>query len=114
MRIGPLRHRVTLQSPGETQSATGAMTKTWTNVATVWAQLTPNSGRAFFEAQQEQSEISIRVIIRYSSVVKAVDNTWRVQIDQSPLRYLNIDSVTNFQERDRMLSLDCSEGEKDD
>ncbi len=114
MIIGPLRERVILQTQSTTQSSTGAATKAWADSVTVWAQITPQTGKEFFEAARNQEETQVRIIIRYSSDVKAIDTSWRVKWVVSPIRYYNIVAVTNHQQRDRMISLACTEGPKDD
>ena len=115
MRSGLLRHRVTLQSQSFTQSSTGASTRVWTDVDTVWAQITPQSGREFFEAVKDQSEVQTRIILRYGSEIAAIDSSWRVKwAGVSPIVYYNIEAVTNKDERNEMIVLACTEGPKDD
>lgn len=66
MRIGKLRHRVTLQAKGQTQDPnTGEMLPGWQDVATVWASVEALSGRDLIAAQANDSEISARIVIRY-------------------------------------------------
>lgn len=66
MRAGKLRHRVTLQRKEQTQNPqTGAMLTTWVPVATVWAAFEPLSAREFIAAQAVQSDVSVRVTVRY-------------------------------------------------
>lgn len=66
MRNGRLRHKMTLQEPVDVQdSTTGAMVRTWQDIAPVWASLEPLSAREFVAAGAEQSEVSARVTIRY-------------------------------------------------
>lgn len=77
MRAGNLRHRVTIQAPGQTQDPdSGAMVKTWTDVATVWASAEPLSARDFIAASAAQSEITARIVIRYRS---GINSTMRVR-----------------------------------
>lgn len=76
MRAGKLRHRVTIQQPGQTQDpATGEPTTDWQDVATVWASVEPLSAREFIAAQAGQSEISARIKIRYR---EGIDATMRI------------------------------------
>ena len=63
---GKLRHRVTLQRNDETQdTTTGAMLPAWVDVASVWASVEPLSGREFVAAQAVQSNVSVRIVVRY-------------------------------------------------
>lgn len=69
---GDLRHRVTLQRNAITQDPkTGAMVSTWNDVADVWAQVAPLSGREYLAAQATQSEVQARIVIRYRDDVDA-------------------------------------------
>lgn len=67
MRAGTLRHRVTLQRCELVVGDYGAplRRKPWKDVATVWASVEAVSGRDFFAARQEQSEVTHKVTIRY-------------------------------------------------
>lgn len=66
MQAGKLRHRVTIQGPVMVQnSETGAVNKTWLDVATVWAEVSPLSAREFIAAQASQGEITTRITIRF-------------------------------------------------
>jgi SPP1 family predicted phage head-tail adaptor len=70
MDAGLLRHRVTIQSMTETQDGTtGAITESWSDVATTWAAIQPLSGREFIAAQEKGGEITARIVIRYRSDV---------------------------------------------
>ncbi|WP_288659536.1 MULTISPECIES: phage head closure protein [Pseudomonas] len=67
MRAGTLRHRITIQAPGQGQDpATGEMVQgQWVDVAAVYASIEPLSGREFIASQASQSEVTVRIVIRY-------------------------------------------------
>lgn len=66
MRAGKLRHRVTIQAPGQTQDpTTGEILHGWVDFATTWASIEPLSAREYIAAQSGQSEITARIVIRY-------------------------------------------------
>lgn len=66
MKIGKLRHRVTIQVNTPTQDATtGVVTDVWTTFATVWASVEPLSAREFIAAANTSSQVVARVVIRY-------------------------------------------------
>lgn len=66
MKVGKLRHRVTLQFRTETQDPdTGVMTQGWAEVATVWASVEPLSAREFIASQATQAKVTTRITIRY-------------------------------------------------
>ena len=72
MRAGKLRHRIALQRKAQTQNPiTGAMVTTWVDVATVWAAVEPLSAREFIAAQAVQSDVSVRVSVRYRPGITA-------------------------------------------
>jgi len=67
LKAGRLRHRVDIEAPVNTQDATtGEITVTWTAVHTnVPAAIEPVSVREAIAASQLQSEISVKIVIRY-------------------------------------------------
>lgn len=104
MRAGLLRHRVTIQSRGTGQDDYGGQVTTWTDLATVDAEVKPLSGKELVAAQAVQSVVTHQVCMRYRADVTA----------QTRLLYrgriLNILAAPSVDERDRELQLICSEG----
>lgn len=103
MKIGKLRHRITLQEYTSSRDSFGAEVETWSDTATVWASIEPLSGREYFAAQQVNAEISTKITLRYRSSVKP---TMRVLYEG---RVYEILSVINAGERNRELILICKE-----
>ncbi len=73
MRAGKLRHRVTIQAPGEVQDPdSGEMIPGWT---TVWdkvpASVEPLSVKEFIAASAGQSQMDARIVIRARDGVNA-------------------------------------------
>lgn len=66
---GSLCDRVTIQQKITTRDDYGSATTAWMDLATVWAQIVPLSGREFIAAQQAQSTVTARVTIRYRADV---------------------------------------------
>jgi SPP1 family predicted phage head-tail adaptor len=62
---GRLRHRLSLQREVETRDANGNRTKSWQEIAKVWAAVEPMSGRELIAAASVASKIAVRIIIRY-------------------------------------------------
>ncbi len=104
LKAGALRHRVTLQTVGETPDGGGGFTTAWTDVATVWAAIEPLRGRERLHAQQLENPVTHRVTIRYRAGVTA-----KMRLKFGP-RILNIRAVVNPSERNRTLELLCEEG----
>lgn len=103
MRAGKLRDRITLEEPVEEIDALSAPTQTWTDYATVWANVEPSAGREVFIADKVEAEITHRVSMRYFSGV-----TPKMRISFKD-RTLEILSVVDSGERNRNLDLMCRE-----
>lgn len=67
--------RITLQSRSVVTDALGQDTITWTDVATVWAEVVPLRGAELFAAQQIQAEHTLKFRIWYRTDVLT---TWRL------------------------------------
>jgi len=63
--IGPLRHRVELQSATTARDAYGREVETWSTYATVWASISNLRGRERWAAQEHHPEIDTSIVIRY-------------------------------------------------
>jgi SPP1 family predicted phage head-tail adaptor len=103
MRIGDLRHRVVLRQKEITEDELKQQSETWVNVATIWADVEPLSGREYFAAKQVNAEVSVRITIRYRKGVTP---------DMRPVfgnRTFEVLSVINPKERCEMLVLMCRE-----
>lgn len=65
MRAGTLRHRVQIEHKAETRDAYGGVESAWTVYASsVPAAILPISGREFFAAEANQSEVSAKIVMR--------------------------------------------------
>lgn len=107
----PAKNRkIILQSPSGTRNAIGERVTTWTNVATVWAEISPLSVRDLLAAGQMQSEVSHRVRVRYGASIAAIDSSWRVLYGT---RVFVISGVRNINEAGREFELLCHEGLRD-
>jgi len=73
MNPGMLNRRVTLQKPGDIRDSAG-QPGGWTDVGTVWASVLPLRGREYFAAERVDSEITVRIIVRYRA---DVGTNWR-------------------------------------
>lgn len=68
MRAGTLRHRVTVEHKTETRDSYGGVSQVWTTfAASVPAAILPLSGREFFDAEANQSEVSAKIVMRMLS-----------------------------------------------
>ena len=103
MRAGPLRCRVTLEEPVETQGADGAMLTAWETFATTWASVEPLIGKEYFAQQREQATVSHKIRMRHIAGI-----THKMRIAWGT-RLFEIESVLNVGERNREIVLMCSE-----
>ena len=109
MRAGEFRHRITLQQRTPSQDALGGQLPTWSDVATIWADIEPLSARALMAAQANRSELTHTVTIRYQA--RFADPlymaTLRILYGK---RVLNINGAIDAGERHKSIELPCSEG----
>lgn len=88
MQAGRLRRRVLIEQPVDTQDSFGEPITDWQDFAvSVPAAIEPLSGREFYAAQQEQSEVTTRIRIRWRKGVTElmrVSHTSIVDPDASP------------------------------
>ena len=69
--LAAMRSRVTLERPVDTPDDTGALTRVWTAVADVWAQITPVRGAENFAAGAQETSILHEATIRWRPDVVA-------------------------------------------
>jgi len=105
MQAGKLRHRVTIQTPTETQNAVGEVTRSWAAFTdgVVWAAVEPMNGREILMAQQMTSTATTKVTIRY---LAGVTSKMRVLFGT---RTFEIEYVLNPLERNAEQVLLCRE-----
>jgi len=109
MRAGKLRHRVKLQAFTTTVDPdTGYRDKAWVDVAPLWAEVAPLSGREFIAAAATQSAVTARITIRHRA---GVTNNHRIM--HGGVIY-NIEAVLpDANSGKEHLSLMCSTGVND-
>ena len=104
MRAGTLRHVVQIQARDTAQDGYGGHATTWTTIATDNAWIAPLQGNELLAAQAIHAEIKFDIIMRYRPELNAAK---RIVYNGRPF---NILAVLNEDERNRMLTLKCSEG----
>lgn len=103
MNIGRMRHRVTLQSQTTTQTARGAQVFTWSDLATVWAEVRSPSARERVAGDLEVAQATHLVVIRQR------DNTTSTNRVLWGTRVLSVLSVLDTDNRGRFQTLECVE-----
>lgn len=76
---GDLRERITIRRQANVKNtATGGLTRSWSNVATVWAQVRSVNGREALIGSVLQGVSHFLITIRYRSDIKVSDQVlWR-------------------------------------
>jgi SPP1 family predicted phage head-tail adaptor len=105
VRIGKLRHRITIERVTETRDTDGSVIETWSTYVTVQASIEPISGREYFAAQSTQADATHRISLRYLS---GIVPKMRVKFGS---RIFDILSIINVDERNRELQLMCRESQ---
>ncbi len=99
---GRMNRRITIQRFTETQNPmTGSIIKQWTDLSTVWADISFISGRELIAAQAEQSEVTVRFWIRYQKGLTTQDRILYQEPGVSALMY-DITSIIPDGKRTRL------------
>lgn len=107
MQAGLLRKRLTIQKRSQTQDDYGQPLLVWTDVASVWGELTPQSGSESSSADSVIASQNYQVTIRY---YPGVTEKMRIKYNN---RIMDIQNVLNENERNRTIILSCVEGLSD-
>ena len=105
MQIGKLRERVIIQRKTVTRDDFGSELVSWSNVATVWADVRSTDGTESVESSVDQvvATISHSVLIRHlAGLSPAMRVVWRSKA-------LQILSIVENDNRRRQLILKCNE-----
>lgn len=71
MKPGKMRYRVTLQRLTRCADEYANIRDEWQDVAAVWADIVPVSGREYFTAAQSIAETQYKIYIRYMDDISA-------------------------------------------
>lgn len=105
IHAGAMRDRVTLQAKTLARDEVGGVAETYTDLATVSADVNPLHGRELDEAGKQQAETMIEISIRYRA---GVVSTMRVlHLDTGKL--YDIRSVIDVNSRRHQMVLTCRE-----
>ncbi len=101
---GDLNRRLTLQAPVESADGAGGVTRSFADVATLWAQVTPTGARA------DTAAGSLGALLRYRIVIRArADVTTRHQFVEGD-RVYRVVAVRDSADR-RFLEIEAEERE---
>lgn len=99
-----LRHLVTLQKEVRVSDTAGGYTKTWQDVAKIWAEIIAASFKETLFGNKLQADITHRVLIRYRDDITA---DMRLVFDN---RVFNIRGIVDEHENNNVLQLLAQEG----
>lgn len=112
MQAGRLNRRVFIDAAVDTQdSTTGAVDRSWSTVAEVWAEIAPLRGRELLTEGGLRAEADTRIVIRYASALSSLNATHRVRhiLNGATEIYNIVAPVQPLMEHER-LELICKSG----
>ena len=112
MQAGNLRKRVTFQTRSTATDSFGGQINVWVDAFTVYAEVSPLSGRELVSAQAVQSEVSPQLTVRYRPDFSDPKSVSRMRAVYNG-RTFNIHASINLDERNRQVTLSVSEGLND-
>jgi len=105
IEAGKLRHRIVIVKPTLAQDTAGGWSEDAENqVATVWASIEALTGRELYAAQQQVSEVTHKITMRYWPGITANMNVW---FQQRQFRILA--APLDPDERKKLLVMLCLE-----
>lgn len=102
MNIGKMRHRITFQRPTNEKDRLAGYKDDWFDVDTVWAQVSPVSGREYL-SQVRDTMVSHKIYCRYRA---GITTRMRIKFGDRTFRII---SVLNWDERNEGLTIMCEE-----
>lgn len=100
MRAGELRHRVRIERLKRIPDGGGGWDEDWVTHAEVWAKVETLSGREYWQAQQVQSEATMRLTMRHRADLLPAD---RIVYDGQTLNIQHIADPDGRRERLEVL-----------
>jgi SPP1 family predicted phage head-tail adaptor len=105
MKVGSLRHRVSLESAATTADEGGGVIIVWEEIALLWVAIKPLSGREALTAGQFSSRLTHEISMRYRTLVLP-EMRFR-----KGSRIFQIKAVMDVDEQRRWLRVFCEERE---
>lgn len=103
MRIGQLRHYMTIQEPSGTRTNSGAPDGNWTTYANAWGGFVPRSTRKTDIGGLQVAETEQELVIRYTAGVTA--GMRLTYDDDGTTRYYDITGVSRLAEVHEQMTL---------
>lgn len=93
--IGKFRDKIRIEAQSLTADGAGGYTNTWTEVDTVFGDLTPMEGREGLDAEALIGKSPVEVIVRYSANLEAVDSDNRLVIGSNTYNVHSVHDLDN-------------------
>ena len=106
---GMLTRRIKIQRPSTIKDRFGSPFRSWLDVATVWADIQPLSGKEAVIANRISAELSHQIIVRYQSLFDNPQQVAQMRVLYKA-RIFNIHSALNEDEKRTQIILLASEG----
>jgi SPP1 family predicted phage head-tail adaptor len=71
MRAGKLKHRMTIQTPGQIRDPAGQPSTGWIDFDTVWADVRYLNGRQFLASSAEKNAATVSIRVRWRTDLNA-------------------------------------------
>ena len=107
-----MNHRITVQQRTITKDSYGQELDTWTDVATVWANVKPIGGRERLRAMAVEASLTHTVMVRYRQAFTPPIAMGALRVTYMG-RIFNIVSARDVDEERRHIIFDCTEGSLD-
>lgn len=118
VKIGEMRHRITIQKYNIYQNKNGFDIENWDDYKTVWASMNNLWGKEFYAAKSTNSENTIEFIVRYSKDLKNINTKeYRIKTikdknatkEKDKYRYFDITFIDNIQYKNKWLKIKAIE-----
>jgi len=87
MKIGELRHRVTIQGLVRVPDGFGGYSEIWQDKARIWASIEPLRGQELYFARQTLQQVTHRVVLRY---IRGITRGMRIVWGERVLKILAV------------------------
>ena len=112
MRAGKLKHKIIVQARSATKDTYGQRVDSWTDIATVWADIRPIGGRERLAAKAYEAVMTHTVAVRYRAEFLPVTTADSHRIVFGA-RTFQIVAAMDHEEARKMIIFDCVEGPAD-
>lgn len=118
VRVGDLRHRITIQKYTTIITDNGFDEEKWTDYKTIWASMNNLFGKEFYAAKAVQAENTIEFVVRYSKDLGVLDSKeYRIKVlknkdadkEEYKYKFFNITFIDNIKYANKWLKIKAIE-----